>query len=405
MSLARTSAFARTNAKAPVASARIVRRLRGRSRGRATASAQTWGPCSTHGGAHLTSERKRELETICAHIGQKGKGITACDEGPGTIGSRFENVGVANTEENRRAYRQMLFEAPNASEYLSAAILDPETLYQKSSTSGKMFPHALNDIGILPGVKPHLKVYALPGQNGATVMQGLDSLAARCKEYKAAGCKFAKWRSPIDIDLSVGQPSDLTIEANMQDLARYALICQAEGLVPIVEPDVSLKGDHDLEDAVRINLKIQSVLFKAMLDHGVYMEGALLKSNMVNPGKKCKTAYTVDELAIANLQVFRRCFPTAMVSANFLSGGQSLDDAAARLDAINKHKTAKDPWNLSFSWSAALQMPLFELCRGKSQLPLKEMEALYVKELKIASAAALGEYARSGTSGDHKPPK
>ncbi len=368
----------------------------------AASATPSWGPCSVHGGAHLSAAQKAELEAVCAHIGQAGKGITACDEGPGTIGSRFENVGIVNTEENRRAYRQMLFETPNANKYLSAAILDPETLYQKSSTSGKLFPHALNDIGICPGVKPHLKVYALPGQNGATVMQGLDSLAARCKEYKAAGCKFAKWRSPIEIDLATGQPSDLTIETNMQDLARYALICQAEGLVPIVEPDVSLKGDHDLETAVRINLKIQSVLFKAMLDHGVYMEGSLLKSNMVNPGKACKTNYTVDELAIANLQVFRRCFPTAMVSANFLSGGQSLEDAAARLDAINKHKTAKDPWNLSFSWSAALQMPLFELCRGKSELPLKEMGELYANELEIAGAAALGQYTRTGTSGDHK---
>lgn len=359
------------------------------------------GPCSCHGGAHLSAARKAELEAICAAIGQAGKGITACDEGPGTIGSRFENVGVTNTEENRRAYRQMLFETPGANKYLSAAILDPETLYQKSSTSGKLFPQVLSELGIVPGVKPHLKVYALPGQSGATVMQGLDSLAVRLQEYKAAGCKFAKWRSPIDIDIANGQPSELTIETNMKDLARYALICQDVGLVPIVEPDISLKGDHDLETAVRVNLKVQSMLFKSMLDHGVYMEGALLKSNMVNPGKKCKTNYTVDELAIANLQVFRRCFPTAMVSANFLSGGQSLADACARLDAINKHKSAKDPWNLSFSWSAALQMPLFELCRGKKELPLKEMGDLYLRELEMAGASALGTYKRNGKEGDH----
>lgn len=360
-----------------------------------------WGPCSCHGGAHLSAERKAELEAVCAAIGQAGKGITACDEGPGTIGSRFENVGVENTEENRRAYRQMLFETPGANKYLSAAILDPETLYQKSTTNGKLFPEVLSELGIVPGVKPHLKVYALPGQSGATVMQGLDSLAVRCQEYKDAGCKFAKWRSPLEIDVAAGQPSEYTIECNMKDLARYALICQDVGLVPIVEPDISLKGDHDLETAVRINVKVQSMLFKAMLDAGVYMEGALLKSNMVNPGKKCKTNYTVDELAIANLQVFRRCFPTAMVSANFLSGGQSLEDAAARLDAINKHKSAKDPWNLSFSWSAALQMPLFELCRGKSELPLKEMGDLYIAELEKAGAAALGNYARNGKEGDH----
>mmetsp|Transcript_19795 Transcript_19795/g.32064 ORF Transcript_19795/g.32064 Transcript_19795/m.32064 type:complete len:361 (+) Transcript_19795:203-1285(+) len=315
----------------------------------------TTGVGSCHGGAFLSTGEKAHLEKIAAMIGTPGKGITACDEGPGTIGMRFEAVGVVNTEENRRAYRQMLFESPGASDFLSAAILDPETLYQRSSTDNALFPEVLARIGIVTGVKPHLKIYSLPGQSGATVMQGLDSLAARCIEYKAAGCEFAKWRSPIEIDVSAGQPSDLVIEANMRDLARYALICQAEGLVPIVEPDISLKGDHDLETAVRINVKLQSELFKAMLDHGVYMEGAILKSNMVNPGKDCPTSYTVDEIAIANLQVFRRCFPTAMVTANFLSGGQSLEDAAARLDAINKHKTAKDPWNLSFSWSAAIQ--------------------------------------------------
>lgn len=237
---------------------------------------------SCHGGAHLSPERKAELERVAELIGTPGKGITACDEGPGTIGSRFENVGITNTEENRRSYRQVLFESPGANEHLSAAILDPETLYQKSSTSGELFPAVLDKLGIVPGVKPHLKIYALPGQSGATVMQGLDSLAVRCREYREAGARFAKWRSPLVIDVANDQPSDLTIEANMQDLARYALICQDEGLVPIVEPDIALTGAHDLETAVRVNVKVQSVLYKAMLDHGVYMEGSLLKSNMVS---------------------------------------------------------------------------------------------------------------------------
>ena len=151
----------------------------------------------------------------------------------------------------------MLFESPGAPDYLSAAILDPETLYQRSSTDDELFPAVLTRSGIVPGVKPHLKVYALPGQAGATVMQGLDSLAVRLAEYKTAGCEFAKWRSPLEIDVAAGQPSDLVIEANMRDLARYALICQAEGLVPIVEPDISLKGDHDLETAAR-QRKVQS---------------------------------------------------------------------------------------------------------------------------------------------------
>jgi fructose-bisphosphate aldolase class I len=386
-----------------LARARAAARARAPVVPRAAASSPPMsGIGACHAGAFLSAEEKAHLEKIAAMIGTPGKGITACDEGPGTIGDRFEAVGVENTEENRRAYRQVLFESKGASDYLSAAILDPETLYQKSSTNGELFPKVLMDAGIVPGVKPHLKVYKLPGQSGATVMQGLDSLAARCQEYKKAGCEFAKWRSPLEIDVAAGQPSDLTIEANMRDLARYALICQAEGLVPIVEPDISLKGDHDLETAVRVNVKVQAELFHQMNLHGVYMEGAILKSNMVNPGKDCKQSYTVDEIAEANLQVFRRCFPTAMVTANFLSGGQSLEDAAARLDAINKRKTAKDPWNLSFSWSAAIQMPLFQLCKGKDGLQLEEMGALYMKELAVASAAALGQHQRQKGEGDHK---
>ena len=334
------------------------------------------------------------------------QGLTACDEGPGTIGDRFAKVGIENTVENRRAYRQMLFEAPGAGAFLSGAILDPETLYQRSTSAGSpLFPHRLTEIGILPGVKPHLKVYALPGQSGSTAMQGLDSLAARLTEAKAAGCVFAKWRSPLSIDEATGQPSRLTIEANMRDLARYALICQDVGLVPIVEPDVSLLGTHSLEAAVAINTDIQSLLYRSMLEHGVFMEGCVLKSNIVNPGKRCPTAYSVTEIAQANLDVFRRCMPIAIRSANYLSGGQSLADASARLSVMNQlnAKSARPlSVNLSFSWSAALQMPLFALCNGSLKLP--EMEKLYLQELAVASAAALGKHQPKSGEGDHKPP-
>merc|ERR1719230_1011042 len=261
-------------------------------------------------------------------------------------------------------------------------------------------------MGIVPGVKPHLKVYSLPGQAGSTVMQGLDSLAARCSEFRAAGARFAKWRSPLEIDVSAQQPSDLVIEANMRDLARYALICQAEDLVPIVEPDISLKGDHDLETAVFVNVKVQSALYKAMLDHGVFMEGSLLKSNMVNPGKDCARAYSVREIARANVDVLRRCMPVAIRSANFLSGGQTLADASARLSAMNEvARECGFPVNLSFSWSAALQLPLLELCRGRGgELPLGEMAELYDEELRTASAAARGEFAYAPGMGDHVAP-
>lgn len=297
----------------------------------------------------------------------------------------------------------MLFEAKGAGSFLCGAILDPETLYQRSTSEGTpLFPERLKQLGILPGVKPHLKVYKLPGQHGSTTMQGLDSLSARLEEYKKAGAVFAKWRSPMEIDQATGQPSDLVVEANMQDLARYALICQDVGLVPIVEPDVSMTGTHTLEEAVAINTKIQSTLYKAMLEHGVYMEGCILKSNIVNPGRKCPTAYSVQDIAQANVDVFMRVMPLAIQSANFLSGGQSLADASARLNAMNKIK-GPGLWNLSFSWSAALQMPLFALCQGGLKLP--EMEKLYLEELAVASAAAKGELTPKQGDGDHKPPQ
>jgi len=387
-------------ATAGIGSRRALRRGRVRTSG-AVALKAVRRAC--HGGAHLSAERKLWLESVVKAICVPGKGITATDEGPGTIGDRFAKVGVENNAENRRRYRQMLYETPGVNQYLSAAILDPETIYQKNE-SGVLFPEALSALGIVPGIKPHLKVYELPGTGGDTVMQGLDSLAARCKEYKAAGCKFAKWRSPLTITAS-GSPTDLAIKANMEDLARYALICQDEGLVPIVEPDIVMKGDHTLETAVEVNTQVQSTLYKAMLDHGVYMEGSIMKTNLVNPGLSCPTSYTVEQIAEANLAVLRRVMPMAVAGVNFLSGGQSLENAAARLDAINKAKT-KEPWNLSFSWSWALQAPLFKLCDGRGgEMPLEEMGALYLKELEMASAAALGKHNPKDGEGSHCPPK
>ncbi|CAM9382911.1 unnamed protein product [Pylaiella littoralis] len=357
---------------------------------------------SMHGGHHLSAERKAELVATATAMSQSGKGLTACDEGPGTIGDRFEKVGIENTEENRRLYRQMLFTVANGDEFLSGAILDPETVYQKTD-DGVLFPELLTSRGIVPGVKPHLKVYELPGcKPGETVMQGLDSLAVRCKEYYAAGCRFAKWRSPLVIGAD-GDISSLAIQTNMDDLARYALICQDEGLVPIVEPDISLNGDYDLETAIRVNVKVQAHLYKAMLDHGVFMEGSTLKPNMVNPGRGCKSKSTAKEIGEATVTALRRVMPAAMPGVNFLSGGQTLEDAAARLCAINQAK-GNSPWNLSFSWSQALQLPLLDLCKKNpkgSDLPLAEMSALLEKELVIAGSAARGEYEYEAGQGDH----
>ena len=377
--------------------------------GRAGVEGFSLGSSSTF----LSLSDKIALEETATMVATYGKGITACDEGPQTIGNRFETVGIQNTKEIRRQYRQMLFESINCEKYLSAAILDPETLYQ-TSTSQKynnvLFPTVLTDRGIVPGVKPHLKVYTLPGTNGDTVMQGLDSLAIRCKEYYQAGARFAKWRSPLVINNNNKNnkscPTNLAIQANMNDLARYALICQSEGLMPIVEPDISLSGTHTLEEAVDVNIRVQSQLFKAMIDHNVYMAGTTLKPNIVNPGRDCPISYTVEEIAQANIFVLEQSFPVAMKGANFLSGGQSLQQGAARLSAMNQ-VNSKGPWNLSFSWSQALQLPLLDLCNNnnnkdeESVLQLDAMSELYVKELQIASAAAKGEYEWANGEGAH----
>jgi len=272
---------------------------------------------------------------------------------------------------------------------------------------GTLFPRLLADRGIVPGVKPHLKVYTLPGTGGDTVMQGLDSLAVRCKKYYDEGARFAKWRSPITIDTSSGRPTDLAIRANMSDLARYALICQSEGLMPIVEPDVVLSGSHTLEESISVNTRVLAELFKQLTDHRVYMPGCTLKTNIINPGKDCPISYTVNDIAKANVAVLEQTLPVAIRTVNYLSGGQSLNDAVARLSAINQLNT-RGPWNLSFSWSAAFQLPLLDLCKGKGGLlQLDAMRALYINELKMASAAAKGEWNGEGGEGDgdHKGDK
>jgi fructose-bisphosphate aldolase class I len=195
-------------------------------------------------------------------------------------------------------------------------------------------------------------------------MQGLDSLSSRCSEYYKQGARFTKWRAPFDIDVSTGKPTRYAIEANMKDLARFALISQAEGLVPLVEPDVTLKGNHNLETAIAINTEIVAMLYHSMIEQGVYMEGCVLKVNMINAGIDCSSSYTVEDIARANLDVLQRTMPTAIPGVNFLSGGQSLEDACARLSCINRMKTHIHPWNISFSWSAAIQMPLFAICKS-----------------------------------------
>ena len=242
----------------------------------------------------LAPDKAAALESTVQAIAVAGKGISACDESGRTINPRFANVGIEATEEMRRVYRETLFSAPGATDCLTAVILDPETVFQQDS-NGTPFPEVLSKQGLIPGVKPSLTVYKLPGTAGETTMQGLDG-DERCvasgpvrhavrrvgvdtqrsdgvdaRRYYAAGCRFAKWRSPLTIDVAAGTPSALAIETNCRDLARYALICQSEGLVPIVEPDLVLKGAHSLEDAVEANARVLGELVRGMQDYGVHL--------------------------------------------------------------------------------------------------------------------------------------
>ena len=346
----------------------------------------------------LAPDKAAALESTVQAIAVAGKGISACDESGRTINPRFANVGIEATEEMRRVYRETLFTAPGATDCLTAVILDPETVFQQDS-AGVPFPEVLAKQGLIPGVKPSLTVYKLPGTAGETTMQGLDGLSERCAKYYAAGCRFAKWRSPLTIDVAAGTPSALAIETNCRDLARYALICQAEGLVPIVEPDLVLKGAHSLEDAVEANARVLGELVRGMQDYGVHLPGTLLKTNLVNCGKDCEPQASVEAIADANLRVLRRVLPVAVASVNYLSGGLSLDRATAILSALNKLKRERGgdryaPWNLSFSWSSCIQLPLFDLCKteakDESGLPRAAIQKLYVENLLKARAAALG---------------
>lgn len=353
----------------------------------------------------LSSDQRKSLEETVISICTRGKGITACDESAGTIGKRFGEVGLENCVELRRSYRQILLCTKGIEEYLSAAILDPETLLQKDD-KGVLFPESLSQRNIITGVKPHLKVYTLPNGSKDTVMQGLDGLASRCATYYRQGARFAKWRSPLVISMStdgssgqVVQPTRLAINANMTDLARVALICQSEGLVPMVEPDVSLQGNHTLEVAASVNIDVLSTLFRALQEHGVYLPGVIVKTNMVNPGKECPLSYSAQDIAQANHYVLEQALPLAIRGVNYLSGGQSLEQALERLHAINNLKLL--PWNLSFSWSQALQIPLLGLARGKDVLPATEMAALYLRELNMASLASKGQLESRTGEGDH----
>ncbi|NP_001171728.1 fructose-bisphosphate aldolase [Saccoglossus kowalevskii] len=344
--------------------------------------------------AYLTKEQQKELADIAKAIVAPGKGILAADESTGTMGKRFSNINCENIEENRRQYRQLLFSAGNeVSNNISGVILFHETFYQKND-EGVLFTDLLKSKGIIPGIKVDKGVVPLGGTNNECTTQGLDGLAERCAQYKKDGAQFAKWRCVLKI--TEHTPSHLAVIENANVLARYATICQQNGLVPIVEPEILPDGEHDLRRCQYETERVLAFVYKALADHHVFLEGTLLKPNMVTAGHSCTTKYTAQDIAYATVTALSRTVPAAVPGVTFLSGGQSEEEATVNLDAINKWQ-GKKPWSLSFSYGRALQASVLKAWQGKKE-NIKAAQEELLKRAKGNGAAALGKY-EGGVSG------
>jgi len=327
-----------------------------------------------------------ELESTIAAMVQKGRGILAADESAPTIAKRFAAIDVESTQENRRLWRSLLASTEGLGEYISGLILFEESLEQKSDTQTTI-PQAAWAQKIVPGIKVDKGKVPLALSPGDLITQGLDGLAERLRLYKAQGARFAKWREVYAIDKNV--PSANGIAANAEMLARYAAACQAEGLVPIVEPEVLMDGSHDIERHSEVTEAVQQAVFAALARHHVVLELMILKPNMVLPGKDCRRAEP-DEVASATLKVLKRCVPAAVPSINFLSGGQEPIEATANLNALNQ-QAPHAPWQLSISYGRALQQPALQAWQGKTENELAAQQAL-LKRARLNHLAMLGDY-------------
>ena len=294
-------------------------------------------------------------ETAQAMVAE-GKGIIAIDESNATIKKRFDGVGIECTEENRRAYREMLLTTPRLGEHISGAILFDETLRQ-STRDGVPFTKVMTDNGIIPGIKVDKGTHALAGFPGEVVTEGLDGLRARLEEYYKLGARFAKWRAVINIGETI--PSGSCIDANAHALARYAALCQEQGLVPRVEPEVIMDGGHDIDECYQVTEVTLRSLFASLYEQNVMLEGTILKASMVLPGTTSGEKASVEEVAAATLQCLKSTVPATLPGIVFLSGGQSDQDATAHLDAMNR--MGPNPWPLSFSYGRAMQSAALKL--------------------------------------------
>jgi fructose-bisphosphate aldolase class I len=361
-----------------------------------------------------------ELIATANAIGSPGKGILAADESTGTIGKRFAAINLENNLENRTKYRQLLFSTEGLGEFISGAICFEETLFA-TGADGVPLIQLLQNQGIIPGIKVDKGVQILPGTDGEGVTQGITDLGARCAKYYAQGARFSKWRAVINISDS-GAPSQLAIDQNAYTLARYAAISQANGLVPIVEPEVLMDGPHSIHRAAEVSAKIQAACFKALsgkhplyvclcplfvescsgrhspclhvigLDHHVLLEGCMLKPNMVRKGTLCTDECTAEDIARATVTTLQRTVPPALPTICFLSGGMSEEEATEALNAINRYgNPAKKPWSLTFSYGRALQQSVLQAWQGSDDNLAAAQAALLVRA-KANSEAQRGVY-------------
>jgi len=327
-----------------------------------------------------------ELETTINDMVQKGRGVLAADESSPTIAKRFKAIDVESTEDKRRTWRSLLVTTPGLGEYISGVILFEETLGQKTD-DGKTIPEAAWAQKVVPGIKVDKGKIPLALSADDLITQGLDGLADRLRSYRQQGARFAKWREVYAIDKHA--PTQHGIEANAEMLARYAAVCQAEGLVPIVEPEVLMDGEHDIDRHAEVTEAVQHAVFHALHRHHVALELMLLKPNMVLPGKNCRRA-APDEVAAATLRVLKRTVPAAVPSINFLSGGQSPEEATANLNAINQ-QGHNAPWRLSISYGRALQQTALQAWMGKAGNVPAAQQAL-LKRARLNHLAMLAEY-------------
>jgi len=330
----------------------------------------------------------KQLEETAQALVASDKGLLAMDESNPTCNKRFASLGIPETVDARRAYRELIVTTPRLGECIGGAILYDETIRQQKS-DGTPFIKVLIEAGIIPGIKVDQGAKSLAGFPGEKVTEGLDGLRDRLAEYSRLGARFAKWRAVITI--SEGVPSRGCIAANAQALARYAALCQQAGLVPVVEPEVLMDGDHTLDRCFEVTEEVLREVFFQLYSQRVALEGMILKPNMVVPGLSCLHQESVDEVADATVKCLLRTVPAAVPAIAFLSGGQSAELASARLNAMNLRFTSRLPWALAFSFARAIQQPALELWKGHEANVPAAKQALFHRA-RCNQAARRGEY-------------